>query len=57
MRTEFASEERDSSEGRVESGGVTAPEAVADAVAFAAAQDRSTVRGIDLYRRDKFDGW
>ena len=57
VRTEFASEESESFEERFESGEVAEPEEVADAVAFAAAQDRSTVHEIDLYRRDKFEGW
>ena len=57
VRTEFASEENESFEERFEPGEVTEPEEVADAVAFAAAQDRSTVHEIDLYRRDKFEGW
>ncbi len=57
VRTEFGSEESESFEERFESGEVAEPEEVADAVAFAAAQDRSTVHEIDLYRRDKFEGW
>ena len=42
---------------RFEPGEVTEPEEVADAVAFAATQESSTVHEIDLYRRDKFEGW
>ncbi len=57
VRTEFASEESEAFEERFEPGEVTEPEEIADAVAFAAAQDRSTVHEIDLYRRDKFEGW
>jgi NADP-dependent 3-hydroxy acid dehydrogenase YdfG len=58
VRTEFASEEGDSFEDQFEPGSVTEPEEVADAVAFAAtAQEQSTVHEIDLYRRDKFEGW
>jgi NADP-dependent 3-hydroxy acid dehydrogenase YdfG len=57
VRTEFASEESESFAERFEPGEVTEPEEVADAVAFAAAQDRSTVHEIDLYRRDKFARW
>jgi NADP-dependent 3-hydroxy acid dehydrogenase YdfG len=57
VRTEFASEESQAFEERFDPGEVTEPEEVADAVAFAAAQDRSTVHEIDLYRRDKFAGW
>jgi hypothetical protein len=36
---------------------VSEPEEIADAIGFAAAQDHSTVHEIDVYRRDKFDGW
>ena len=57
VRTEFASEESEAFEERFEPGEVTEPEEVADAVAFAAGQDRSTVHEIDLYRRDKFEEW
>ena len=57
VRTEFASEESEAFAERFEPGSVTEPEEVADAVAFAAGQDRSTVHEIDLYRRDKFEGW
>ena len=57
VRTEFASEESEAFAERFEPGEVTEPEEIADAVAFAAAQDRSTVHEIDLYRRDKFEGW
>ena len=57
VRTEFGSEEGDPFTERFEPGEMTAPAEVADAVAFAAAQDRSTVHEIDLYRRDKFEGW
>ena len=57
VRTEFGSEEDDSFEERFEPEEVTEPEEIADAIAFAASQDRSTVHEIDLYRRDKFEGW
>jgi NADP-dependent 3-hydroxy acid dehydrogenase YdfG len=57
VRTEFGNEEGDPFEERFEPGEMTDPAEVADAVAFAAAQDRSTVHEIDLYRRDKFEGW
>ncbi|MFA1609909.1 SDR family oxidoreductase [Halobellus rubicundus] len=57
VRTEFGSESGETFEERFEPGEVTEPEEVAEAIAFAAAQDRSTVHEIDLYRRDKFDGW
>ena len=57
VRTEFGSEDGKSLEERFEPGEVTEPAEIADAVAFAAAQDNSTVHEIDLYRRDKFEGW
>ncbi|MFD1597616.1 SDR family oxidoreductase [Halobellus rarus] len=57
VRTEFGSEEDDSFEERFEPEEVTEPEEIADAIVFAASQDRSTVHEIDLYRRDKFEGW
>ncbi|MFB6251600.1 MAG: SDR family oxidoreductase [Halobellus sp.] len=57
VRTEFASESGASFEDRFDPGEVTEPEEVAEAIAFAASQERSTVHEIDLYRRDKFDGW
>mgnify|MGYP006289360795 FL=1 len=57
VRTEFGSEEGDSLEERFEPEEVTEPEEIANAIVFAASQDRSTVHEIDLYRRDKFEGW
>jgi len=57
VRTEFGSEGGEPFEERFEPGEVTEPEEVADAVAFAATQESSTVHEIDLYRRDKFEGW
>jgi short-subunit dehydrogenase len=54
VRTEFGSEEGDPFEERFDAGEVTEPEEVADAIVFAARQDRSTVQELDLYRRDKF---
>ena len=57
VRTEFGSEEGDSLEDRFEPEEVTEPEEIANAIVFAASQDRSTVHEIDLYRRDKFEGW
>ena len=54
VRTEFGSEEGDPFEDRFDAGEVTEPEEVADAIVFAARQDRSTVQELDLYRRDKF---
>ncbi|MFB6092107.1 MAG: SDR family oxidoreductase [Haloquadratum sp.] len=57
VRTEFGSEDGEPLEDRFGPDEVTEPEEVAEAVVFAASQDRSTVHEIDLYRRDKFDGW
>ena len=57
VRTEFGNEEGAPFQERFEPGEMTDPAEVADAIAFAAAQDRSTVHEIDLYRRDKFEGW
>ncbi|WP_423751711.1 SDR family oxidoreductase [Salinirarus marinus] len=57
VRTEFASESDTAFEDHFDPGEVTEPEEVAEAIAFAASQERSTVHEIDLYRRDKFDGW
>ncbi|MFB6093379.1 MAG: SDR family oxidoreductase [Halanaeroarchaeum sp.] len=54
VRTEFGSEDGESFEERFAEGEVTAPEEIADAVAFAAKQDRSMISEMDLYRRDKF---
>jgi hypothetical protein len=42
---------------RFDEGEVTEPEEVAEAICFAARQDRSTVHELDLFRRDKFEGW
>lgn len=42
---------------RFDPGEVTEPEEVAEAVVFAARQDRSMVSELDLYRRDKFAGF
>jgi hypothetical protein len=44
-------------EDRYDPGEVTEPEEVAEAICFAAKQDRSTVHELDLFRRDKFEGW
>jgi NADP-dependent 3-hydroxy acid dehydrogenase YdfG len=57
VRTEFASESGASFAERFEPGEVSEPEEIADAIGFAAAQDNSTVHEIDVYRRDKFEGW
>jgi NADP-dependent 3-hydroxy acid dehydrogenase YdfG len=56
VRTEFGSEGGDSMEESFEEGEVTSPEAIADAVRFAASQEvPNTTSEIDLYRRDKFE--
>jgi NADP-dependent 3-hydroxy acid dehydrogenase YdfG len=57
VRTEFGGEDGDTFEERFDPGEVTEPEEVADAIVFAARQDRSTVQELDLYRRDKFSGF
>ncbi len=57
VRTEFGSEDGEPFEERFEAGEVTEPEEIADALVFAARQDRSTVQELDLYRRDKFSGF
>jgi NADP-dependent 3-hydroxy acid dehydrogenase YdfG len=57
VRTEFGGDDGDSFEERFEPGEVSEPEEIADAIGFAAAQDHSTVHEIDVYRRDKFEGW
>ncbi|KTG27197.1 SDR family oxidoreductase [Haloferax profundi] len=57
VRTEFGSEDGEAFEVRFESGEVTEPEEIANAIRFAALQDDSTVSELDLYRRDKFTGW
>ena len=54
VRTEFGSEDGDPFEERFEAGDVTEPDEVADAIVFAARQDRSTVQELDIYRRDKY---
>jgi NADP-dependent 3-hydroxy acid dehydrogenase YdfG len=53
VRTEFGSELGESLAERFEPGAVTEPGEVADAIAFAARQEQSTVSELDLYRRDK----
>jgi len=55
VRTEFGDEE--SLNEAFEEGEVTEPEEVADAIAFAARQERSMVSELDLYRRDKFSNF
>jgi NADP-dependent 3-hydroxy acid dehydrogenase YdfG len=53
VRTEFGSELGESFAERFEPGEVTEPREVAEAIAFAAGQDGSTVSELDVYRRDK----
>ncbi|WP_135828812.1 SDR family oxidoreductase [Halorussus halobius] len=57
VRTEFGSAYGESFAERFEEGEVTEPEEVAEAIAFAAGQEKSTVSELDLYRRDKFSGF
>jgi hypothetical protein len=57
VRTEFGSDYGESFAERFEEGEVTEPAEVADAIVFAVRQDNSTVSELDLYRRDKFEGW
>jgi len=54
VRTEFASESGSSFAERFEEGEVTEPEDIAEAITFAAKQEKpNTVNEIDMYRRDK----
>lgn len=56
VRTEFGSEGGSTMADRFEQGEVTSPDAIADAVVFAASQEvPNTTSEIDLYRRDKFE--
>ena len=55
VRTEFGDDE--SFNERFAEGEVTEPVEIAEAVAFAARQENSTVSELDLYRRDKFSGF
>jgi NADP-dependent 3-hydroxy acid dehydrogenase YdfG len=57
VRTSFGDEAGDPFTERFEPGEVSEPEEIADAIGFAAAQDHSTIHEIDVYRRDKFEGW
>jgi hypothetical protein len=57
VRTEFGSDYGESFAERFDEGEVTEPEEIADAIVFAVRQDNSTVSELDLYRRDKFEGW
>ena len=57
VRSEFGSAYGESFAERFDEGEVTEPEEVAEAIAFAARQEKSTVSELDLYRRDKFAGF
>ncbi|WP_336338772.1 SDR family oxidoreductase [Haloarcula brevis] len=55
VRTEFGSEDDNPMNERFEQGEVTEASEVAEAIAFAVAQDPPThINSIDIYRRDKF---
>jgi len=55
VRTDFGSEDDNPMNERFEEGEVTEPSEVADAIAFAVAQNPPThINSIDIYRRDKF---
>ena len=57
VRSEFETTDGDTFAERFEEGEVTEPEEVAEAIAFAATRDHSSVTELDLYRRDKFTGF
>ena len=57
VRTEFGSVYGESFEERFDEGEVLEPEEVAEAVVFAAGRTNGTVHEVDVYRRDKFEGW
>jgi NADP-dependent 3-hydroxy acid dehydrogenase YdfG len=57
VRTEFGSVYGESFAERFGEGEVTEPEEVAEAIAFVAGQEHSTVSELDIYRRDKFSGF
>lgn len=54
VRSEFGGSDGKSFAERFEPGEVTEPKEIAEAIAFALAQERSSASEIDLYRRDKF---
>lgn len=55
VRTKFASESGTSFEERFDKGEVSEPEDIAEAIRFAARQEKpNTVNELDLFRRDKF---
>ncbi|WP_276300986.1 SDR family oxidoreductase [Halorussus lipolyticus] len=57
VRTDFGGAYGETFAERFDEGEVTEPEEVADAIAFSAKQENSTVSELDLYRRDKFAGF
>jgi NADP-dependent 3-hydroxy acid dehydrogenase YdfG len=57
VRTQFGSAYGESFAERFAEGEVTEPEEVAEAIAFAARQEGSTVSELDIYRPDKFSGF
>ncbi|APW97583.1 short-chain dehydrogenase [Halobiforma lacisalsi AJ5] len=58
VRSEFEATDGQTFAERFEEGEVTEPEEVADAIVFAASQERSSVSELDINRRDKFaDGF
>ncbi|WP_276281887.1 SDR family oxidoreductase [Halorussus caseinilyticus] len=57
VRTEFGGAYGESFAERFAEGEVTEPEEVAEAIAFAAEQEKSTISELDIYRRDKFSGF
>ncbi len=58
VRTDFASEDGDPFRERFEEGEVTEPGDIAEAIVFAARQEKpNTVNEIDMYRRDKLSGF
>ncbi len=57
VRSEFETTDGDTFAERFEEGEASEPEEVAEAIAFAATRDHSSVAELDLYRRDKFTGF
>jgi NADP-dependent 3-hydroxy acid dehydrogenase YdfG len=58
VRTEFGSEDGDPLEAQLSPDEAAEPADVADSIAFAAEQEPpNVVQELDLYRRDKFEGW
>ncbi|WIV68056.1 SDR family oxidoreductase [Natrialbaceae archaeon AArc-T1-2] len=57
VRSEFETTDGDTFAERFEEGEVTEPEEIAEAIAFAATREHSSVSELDLYRRDKFTGF